>query len=276
MSEENIKDEKQAEHNIPLNAKEEAAEFFKTASMAVLLALVIRTFLFEPFNIPSGSMKPTLLIGDYLFVSKAAYGYSKHSFPFSFAPIEGRIMEKTPKPGDVIVFKLPSNPRIDYIKRVVALPGDTVQVKNGHLHLNGNPVPRESVGLSRDTTDYGTEVTMNEYIQTLPDGTMFTIFEETDNAPLDDTPLYRVPENHVFVMGDNRDNSQDSRVPMMPGSHGVGFVPIENIVGRADFLFFSVNGEAGLFEPWKWPWGIRYDRMFMNIDPIRPKTGSQE
>lgn len=255
-----------AAHAPPLNAKEELSEFFKTAMIAVLLAVVIRTLLFEPFNIPSGSMKPTLLVGDYLFVSKPAYGYSRYSFPFGFAPIEGRIMDEEPQRGDVVVFKLPTNPSIDYIKRVIGLPGDTVQVRNGQLYLNNERVEREPVGLAKVQSGWRGDVTMSEYVQTLPDGTMFNIYEEGDDGPLDNTPLYEVPEGHYFVMGDNRDNSQDSRVP-----HMVGFVPYENIVGRADFIFFSTNGKANMFEVWKWPWAIRYNRFFQGIDPTRPQ-----
>lgn len=262
-----VKEQKTKVDTPPLNAKEEMAEFFKTAMIAVTLALIIRSLLFEPFNIPSGSMKPTLLVGDYLFVQKAAYGYSRYSFPFGIAPIEGRIFEKLPKRGDIIVFKLPTDPKIDYIKRVIGLPGDTVQVRDGRLFLNGTEVERETVGLKKVDDEYRGEVTMLEYIQTLPDGTMFTIFEESDEQTLDNTPPYRVPEGHVFAMGDNRDNSQDSRV-----GHMVGFIPVENIVGRADFLFFSTNGSASIFEIWKWPWAIRYSRLFMDIDPTRPKN----
>ncbi|MFK7840445.1 MAG: signal peptidase I [Bdellovibrionales bacterium] len=251
----------------PLTAKEEAKEFFKTAVIAVILAVIIRSLLFEPFNIPSGSMKPTLQVGDYLFVQKPAYGYSRYSFPFGIAPIEGRIMEKDPKRGDVVVFKLPSNPRIDYIKRIIGLPGDTVQVKRGKLFLNGEEVPREAVGIKKLQDEYLGEVTVYEYIQTLPDGTMFSIYEDSDSEPLDNTQLFTVPDGHYFMMGDNRDNSQDSRV-----TNSVGFVPYENFVGRADFIFFSTNGHARIFEIWKWPWTIRYDRIFGDIDPTRPKS----
>jgi len=257
--------EEPAKQEAPLNAKEEAAEFFKTALIAVVLAVIIRSLLFEPFNIPSGSMKPTLLVGDYLFVQKQAYGYSRYSFPFGVAPIEGRIFEKDPKRGDVVVFKLPTNTSIDYIKRLIGMPGDTIQVRRGLLYLNGEEVPREAVGYKKFDDEYLGEVTMMEYIQTLPDGTMFSIFEEGDDEPLDNTPIFTVPEGHYFFMGDNRDNSQDSRV-----SHAVGFVPFENFVGRADFIFFSTNGKARIFEPWKWPWSIRYDRVFRDIDPTRP------
>ena len=259
-----IKAQKADKEEVPLNAKEEAAEFFKTAVIAVLLAVIIRSFLFEPFNIPSGSMKPTLQVGDYLFVQKPAYGYSRYSFPFGIAPIEGRVWDKEPKRGDVIVFKLPSNPSIDYIKRVIGMPGDTVQVRKGRLYLNGEEVPREAVGLKKFDDEYLGEVTMMEYIQTLPDGTMFSIYEESDREPLDDTQIFTVPEGHYFMMGDNRDNSQDSRV-----GHSVGFVPYENFVGRADFIFFSTNGKARIFEIWKWPWSIRYNRIFGDIDPTR-------
>lgn len=250
--------------NPPLNAKEELNDFFKTAVIAVILALLIRTFFYEPFNIPSGSMKPTLEVGDYLFVHKPSYGYSRYSFPFGLAPIKGRVWAEDPQRGDVIVFKLPSNPRIDYIKRVVALPGETVQVRSGRLYINDVLVPREPLGLKKVEDPQRGNVTMVEYIQTLPGGVIHRIYEETDDEVLDDTRTYTVPERHFFVMGDNRDNSQDSRV-----GNVVGFVPFENIVGRADFIFFSTNGEASLFEFWRWPWAIRYERFFNSIDPVR-------
>jgi len=251
----------------PLNAKEELAEFFKTALIAVFLAILIRTFLFEPFNIPSGSMKPTLLVGDYLFVNKPSYGFSRYSFPFGLAPLEGRVWDKEPERGDVIVFKLPTNPRIDYIKRLVALPGETVQMRNGRLYIDNKIVPREAIGIKEDTGPGGFTSPMYHYIETLPGGTMYEIYEESDDQILDNTSLYTVPEGHYFFMGDNRDNSQDSRV-----GHAVGFVPYENIVGRADFLFFSTNGNARLFEVWKWPWSLRYERFFNDIDPVRLKN----
>lgn len=247
----------------PMNAREELTEFFKTALIAVLLAVLIRTFLYEPFNIPSGSMKPTLEVGDYLFVYKPSYGYSRYSFPFGLAPLEGRVWAAEPKRGDVIVFKLPSDTSTNYIKRVVGLPGETIQVRSGRLYINGERVERESVGLKKVESPYEGTVTMHEYLETLPGGIVHRIYEESDEGPLDDTPLYTIPQGHYFMMGDNRDNSQDSRV-----SHVVGFVPFENIVGRADFIFFSTNGSASMVEFWKWPWAIRYDRLFDKIEPV--------
>lgn len=254
----------------PLNAREEWADFLKTAFIAVLLALLIRTFLFEPFNIPSSSMKPTLEIGDYLFVYKPAYGYSRHSFPFSLAPIAGRMMDegRAPQRGDVVVFKLPSNTRIDYIKRIIGTPGDTIQVIDGEVYLNRKKLPREPVGLKKINEGSSTRV-VHEYIQTLPEGAMFSIYEEADNKPLDNTEEFVVPPGHYFMMGDNRDNSQDSRVMNM-----VGYVPVENFVGRASFIFFSTNGKANIGEVWKWPVTIRYNRLFERIGPVRPPQES--
>ena len=254
--------EKKDASDAPMTAREEWTEFLKTGMIALLLAFVIRTLFLEPFNIPSGSMRPTLEIGDYLFVSKPAYGYSRHSFPFGMAPIEGRVGPgELPQRGDVVVFKLPSNEHIDYIKRIVALPGETVQVTDGILYINRRRVPREQVDILR-IKEAGQSVTVTEYIETLPGGVTHSIYEESDNKPLDNTPEYVVPEGHYFLMGDNRDNSQDSRVLNL-----VGYVPLENIVGKASFIFFSTNGHAGLVEFWKWPWTIRYNRVFQGISP---------
>ncbi len=253
------------EHKPVLMDKEELSEFFKTALVAIGIALIIRSVLFEPFHIPSGSMKPSLLIGDYLFVNKPAYGYSRYSFPFGIAPIEQRIWPKEPKRGDVIVFALPTDTGVDYIKRIIGLPGDTIMVKRGRLFINDKIVPREFLEEVDMEKDNGRVVKASAYIETLPGGIKHYIYEESDNEALDNTDLYTIPEAHYFVMGDNRDNSQDSRV-----SSRVGPVPFENIIGRADFLFFSTNGYAGLFEFWKWPWSIRYDRIFMDIDPYDP------
>lgn len=251
---------------VPSHADGGWGELFNTALVAIVLALIIRTFFLEPFNIPSGSMRPTLQIGDYLFVSKPAYGYSKYSFPFGMAPIDGRIGPGAePKRGDVVVFKLPYNTSIDYIKRIVGLPGETIQVIEGELYINRRKVPRESVGLKRIEKD-GKVTSIMEYKQTLPGGAKFSIYEEADDRVLDNTLEYVVPEGHYFMMGDNRDNSQDSRV-----LDHVGYVPLENIVGRASFLFFSTNGHAKLIEFWKWPWSIRYKRLFSSIGPERSK-----
>lgn len=255
----------------PLTAREELAEFSKTALIAVFLAVLIRTFLFEPFNIPSGSMKPTLLVGDYLFVNKPSYGYSRYSFPFGMAPLTDRVWDKPPQRGDVIVFKLPSNPGVDYIKRLIALPGETVQMRSGRLYINGELVEREALGVREDNGPDGRGVPMYHYLETLPGGSVHEIYEESDNEDLDDTAPYIVPEGHYFMMGDNRDNSQDSRV-----EHVVGYVPYENLVGRADFLFFSTDGSAGLFEIWKWPWSLRYSRFFDDIDPVRLHSADEE
>jgi signal peptidase I len=253
-----------AAQNAPMTAREEWLDFLRTAFIAVVLALLVRTFAFEPFNIPSGSMKPTLEIGDYLFVYKPAYGYSRYSFPFGILPFEGRFAtgNRAPQRGDVIVFKLPSNPSVDYIKRVVGLPGERIRMMNGILHINGKAVERTPVGLRRDE-ESGVPTAMMEYIQTLPGGAMFSIYEEGDDRDLDNTDEFIVPEGHYFMMGDNRDNSQDSRVQSL-----VGFVPVENMVGKASFLFFSTNGKARIYEFWKWPLTIRYSRLFNSVGPV--------
>ena len=247
--------------------KEDWGELAKTTFIAILLALIIRTFLFEPFNIPSGSMIPNLLIGDYLFVSKSSYGYSRYSFPFGMGGFEGRINAKMPERGDVVVFKLPTDTRIDYIKRIIGLPGDTVQMINGRLFINDQRIDRDSVGISEYDNGYGTDkVKVTEYRETLPNGVTHTIYEQGDNQELDNTEKFKVPEGHYFMMGDNRDNSRDSRV-----MDHVGFVPYENLVGRADIIFFSANGKARIFEVWKWPWAIRYNRILMRIGHGAPE-----
>jgi signal peptidase I len=234
-------------------------ETARTLIYAVAIALAVRTFLYEPFNIPSGSMKPTLLVGDYLFVSKFAYGYSRHSLPFSLPLIDGRIFAALPERGDVAVFKLPSDNRTDYIKRIIGLPGDRLQVREGILYINGEPAERVRLDNFRD--DDGTSNgELARYRETLPGGRSFTVLDIVARGALDNTQVYEVPEGHVFAMGDNRDNSLDSRVP------NVGFIPLENLIGRAEIIFFSTNGEARLWEVWKWPLAIRFRRLFNLIE----------
>ncbi|MEQ8295412.1 MAG: signal peptidase I [Nitratireductor sp.] len=224
---------------------------------ALLLALVIRTFLFQPFSIPSGSMRPTLLEGDYLFVTKWAYGYSRHSLPFSPDLFEGRIWDAAPERGDVAVFKYPPNPALDYIKRVIGLPGDRIQMREGQLYINGEPVGRQKTGQidNPDITEVNRPVDV--YRETLPNGVSYDTLDVTPNGISDNTREFVVPAGHYFMMGDNRDNSADSRV--------FGFVPEENLVGRANIIFFSISGGASPLEIWKWPSQIRPMRFFNMI-----------
>lgn len=240
--------------------KEDWGELAKTTFIAILLAMLIRTFLFEPFNIPSGSMIPNLLVGDYLFVSKYSYGYSQYSFPFGIAEFEGRMNGKKPEQGDVVVFKLPTDTSIDYIKRVIGLPGDTVQVINGRLYINDKRIERAASGMSEYDNGYGQSVKVTVYKETLPNGVVHTIYEEGDDMALDNTEKFTVPDGHYFMMGDNRDNSRDSRVQDL-----VGYVPFDHLVGRAEIIFFSTNGSANIVQFWKWPWSIRYDRLLTRI-----------
>lgn len=221
---------------------------------ALLLALVIRTLLFQPFSIPSGSMRPTLLEGDYLFVTKWAYGFSRHSLPFSPNLFSGRIWGSEPARGDVAVFKFPPNPSLDYIKRVVGLPGDRIQMRDGELIINGVAVKREKIG-QIDNPDI-TEVSrpVDVYRETLPNGVSYNTLDITPNSIGDNTREFVVPEGHYFMMGDNRDNSSDSRF-------SVGYVPAENLVGRANIIFFSIADGASPLEIWKWPTSLRASRL---------------
>ncbi len=235
-------------------------ETARTVLFAVLIAFFIRVFAYEPFNIPSGSMIPTLLVGDYLFVSKFSYGYSRYSLPWSIPVLDDRILASEPKRGDVVVFKKPPQNKEDYIKRVIGLPGDRIQVIGGILHINDKPVARRKLGATQyvDTDGYVQRVI--EYVETLPNGVEHRILEVSDNyLGADNTKVYSVPPGHYFMMGDNRDHSSDSRF-------GVGFVPFRNLVGRAEFLFYSHDADASMLKPWTWPGAIRYSRLLNGIN----------
>lgn len=231
-------------------------ETIKVVVQALLLALIVRTFLFQPFNIPSGSMKDTLLIGDYLFVSKYSYGYSHFSFPLSFPPFSGRFFASEPERGDVAVFRLPTDTSIDYIKRVIGLPGDTIQVIDGVVHINGEPVKRERIDDYIEQSPGGMVRRVPRYRETLPNGVSYDTLDLNPNSQQDNTREYKVPEGHYFMMGDNRDNSVDSRFLSK-----VGFVPFENFMGRAEILFFSIDNETPAYEIWNWPWEVRWNRI---------------
>ena len=237
-------------------------ENIKTLIFAALMAIGIRTVAYEPFNIPSGSMIPTLLVGDYLFVSKFSYGYSRFSLPFSPPLFSGRIFGSLPNRGDVAVFKLPRDNSTDYIKRIVGLPGDHIQMRGGQLYINGKMLPRQSTG-DFIAEGEGMRMQLRKYVETLPNGVQHPILKASDDQPLDNTPEYVVPANNVFAMGDNRDNSLDSRV--MDPRMGVGFVPVENLVGRAEFIFFSVDARYPWWEVWQWPFEIRWSRLFTGV-----------
>ena len=228
-------------------------EVIKTIFYALLIAGVIRSFIFQPFNIPSGSMEDTLLVGDYLFVSKAAYGYSRYSFPFGAIPFSGRFLASAPKRGDVVVFKFPGDNATDYIKRLVGLPGDRMQMKDGVLYINDKAVPK--VKVEDYIEDFGGQPHhVPQYRETLPNGVSYNVLDRDPQGDLDNTQVFVVPEGHYFMMGDNRDNSSDSRA-------SVGYVPFENFVGKAEIIFFSTDGSAHFWEFWKWPTAIRYGRI---------------
>lgn len=226
---------------------------------AVLLALVIRSVLFQPFSIPSGSMRPTLLEGDYLFVTKWAYGYSRHALPFSPNLFSGRIWSGEPERGDVAVFKFPPNPSIDYIKRVIGLPGDRIQVRDGLLRINGAPIRRELIDRIDDEDVTERVGPVDVYRETLPNGVSYRTLDLSKGTPGDDTREFIVPEGHYFMMGDNRDNSTDSRF-------NVGYVPADHLVGRANIIFFSIAGGASPLEVWKWPSLARPSRLFNRVN----------
>lgn len=266
------------------DAKQESAgslaRFFITL---VILTWALRSFLVQPFNIPSGSMLPTLYIGDYLLVAKWPYGYSRYSFPFRFPSFDGRILAAIPKRGDVVVFHHPDE-NADLIKRVIGLPGDTVSVSNGRLILNGKAVPRQvlppfqmpvspnspcmavSPEVRAARVGSGAAVCLYPaYLESLPGGPSYTVLDQVDHGPADDFGPIRVPQGRVFLMGDNRDDSLDSRYPVEAG--GMGLVPVDRVVGRAELAFWSTDGSASWINPISWFSALRTDRIGTDYHP---------
>ena len=238
-------------------ANNELVEMFKTVGAALAIALVLRIFLFQPFTIPSASMEPNLLEGDYIIVTKFSYGYSHHSIPFSPPIFSGRIFERAPQRGDIIVFKLPRDNRTDYIKRLIGLPGDRVQVRQGVVYINDKPLPRTVEGQVDLDMGGGMSQPATRYQETNPEGRQYVTYGFGTNNEVDNTGVYVVPEGQYFMMGDNRDNSLDSR---FPEEIGVGFVPAENFVGRAQLILLSWNPSASIFKPWTWVTEARWSR----------------
>ena len=234
-------------------------ETFRTIVYALLIAFFVRTLAYQPFNIPSGSMIPTLLVGDYLFVSKFSYGYSRFALPLGLGFFSGRILGKAPERGDIAVFRQPPTNRDDFIKRIVGISGDRIQMIGGVLQINGTAVEKRRMEdfVTRDRR--GRTRRIAQYTETLPNGPSYTVRESLgDGGPIDNTRVFVVPQGQYFAMGDNRDDSNDSR--------NWGFVPAENLVGRAEILFFSTDGTAGWFQPWRWPSATRFSRILNLVE----------
>ena len=235
-------------------------ETLRTIIFAMVIALTIRTLAFEPFNIPSSSMVPTLLVGDFLFVSKFSYGYGATGTFWRLAPFKGRVGGHQPERGDVVVFKTPRDNTTDFIKRLIGLPGDEIQMRHGILYVNGVPVDRERLAAPlNEEGEPEAPANATDYLEHLPGGVTHVIRKQGDENGLDNTTVFTVPPHHYFFMGDNRDNSQDSRTEQ------VGYVPEENLVGKAEFLFFSLSQDAHFWQFWRWPWTVRWHRLFTKI-----------
>lgn len=254
-----VQENKEPEVIAKVDTPDKLDDLVRTFFIAALIALSVRAFAFEPFNIPSSSMEPNLLIGDYLFVSKYSYGYSSRSSLFGLLPISGRLLGSEPARGDVAVFKLPKDNRTDYIKRIVGLPGDTIQVRSGLLYVNGIAVDRRRLAnfVASDYLDPPMDAV--DFMEQFPDGHKHFIREEGDDRALDDTDIFVVPRGYYFAMGDNRDNSQDSR------TRQVSFIPRDNLVGRAEVVFFSLKEGYYFWQFWQWPVSIRWGRLFEKI-----------
>ena len=237
----------------------EVVEIIKTVIYALLIAFVIRVLLFQPFTIPSASMEPTLFQGDYIIVSKYAYGYSRHSLPLSPPLFKGRILDQAPHRGDIVVFKLPRDNHTDYIKRLIGLPGDRIQVKGGVVWLNGKALGRQALSPTTEMTPFGFSQPVQRFRETLPGGRSYVTYAYGSDGKVDNTGVYVVPADHYFMMGDNRDNSQDSR---FPEATGVGYVPFENLVGKADIILLSWTDKASILKPWTWFLDARPSRFF--------------
>lgn len=241
-------------------ALNEMVEIIKTVVYALLIALFLRVLFFQPFTIPSASMEPNLYEGDYIIVSKFSYGYSRHSIPFSPNIHQGRVLERQAQRGDIVVFKLPSDGHTDYVKRVVGVSGDRVQMKNGLLYVNDKLIQRDALSPVKSDLGFGQVVDVARFQERLDSGKTYATQDMGTDGNLDNTDVFIVPQGYYFMMGDNRDNSSDSRVDPFEG--GVGYVPAENLVGKAQIILLSWKPEASIFKPWTWVLDARPSRFF--------------